>query len=49
MLVVDSPLFICLSQEMVLTTTTEASAIVAHVDHCSCPLWVEAHGGNGKD
>jgi hypothetical protein len=46
---VNLPASIFLHQEMVSTATAQASTTVAHIDQRSCPVSVEAHGGNVED
>src|ERR1019366_2306029 len=46
---VNLPSSIFLHQEMIPTTTAQASTMVAHIDQPSCPVSVEAHSGNVED
>ena len=46
---VNLPSSILLNEEMVAAATAEASTMVAYVYQPSCPVSVEAHGGNVKD
>src|ERR1035441_2706559 len=48
-LLVNLPSSIFLHQEMIPTTTAQASTMVAHIDQPSWPVSVEAHSGNVED